>query len=136
MGPRFLIDTNAVIDLISDFLPAKGADWLDQVIADNAHALSVITRLELFSKPVSTDETATINSLIAGSLVLGLDEAVIQETIRIRQQHRRKLPDAIIAATALVHQLVLVTRNGADFRTIAGLAVVDPHDLTQLPARP
>ncbi|MBC7448068.1 MAG: hypothetical protein H7330_08420 [Hymenobacteraceae bacterium] len=63
-----------------------------------------------------------------------MDELVVQETIRLRRLHRRKRPDAIIiAATALVHRLTLITRNVADFRAIAGLTVLDPHDAASLP---
>jgi predicted nucleic acid-binding protein len=40
-----------------------------------------------------------------------------------------KLPDAIIAATALVYDLTLISRNAADFKNIQGLKAVDPHSL-------
>jgi predicted nucleic acid-binding protein len=44
-----------------------------------------------------------------------------------RMYKKLKLGDAIIAATALEHNLALITRNIADFRNIAGLRVLDPH---------
>jgi len=47
----------------------------------------------------------------------------------LRQQHRIKIPDAVIAATALLHGLSLITRNLSDFKSIAGLAVINPHSL-------
>jgi predicted nucleic acid-binding protein len=40
-----------------------------------------------------------------------------------------KLPDAIVAATALVYDLILVTRNTSDFKSIEGLEVIDPFSL-------
>ena len=76
-----------------------------------------------------------LEDFIAATTILPLDEPVVQQTILLRQQHRIKLPDAIIAATALVHGLPLLTRNGADFQRVAGLVVLDPHDPTQLPVR-
>ncbi|MEK7257684.1 MAG: PIN domain-containing protein [Bacteroidota bacterium] len=47
--------------------------------------------------------------------------------MEIRRQFKSiKLPDAIIAATALTHQLTLLTRNVSDFSKIPGLTVVNP----------
>lgn len=65
--------------------------------------------------------------------VLPLDELVVQQTILLRQHHRSKLPDAIIAATALAHGLPLLTRNISDFSAVLGLQVLNPHDVGQLP---
>ena len=44
-----------------------------------------------------------------------------------------KLPDAIIAATALAHGLPLLTRNVSDFQALAGLAVLNLHEAAPLP---
>jgi len=49
--------------------------------------------------------------------------------ISIRKIHRIKLPDAIIAATALVNGLELVTRNINDFKNIDGLNLINPWDM-------
>ena len=48
------------------------------------------------------------------------------KTIELRQQFRIKLPDAIIAATALVYDLTLITRNAVDFKNIAGIKLINP----------
>ncbi|TDB61346.1 PIN domain-containing protein [Arundinibacter roseus] len=50
----------------------------------------------------------------------------LAKTIEIRRKHKIKLPDAIIAATALVHHLTLVTNNVSDFARIENLLVVNP----------
>ena len=60
------------------------------------------------------------------ALILPINEAVIHETIAIRQTKKIALGDAIIAATALVYGLVIVTRNISDFKQIPNLIVVDP----------
>ncbi len=70
---------------------------------------------------------------IAATTVLGLDAPVVQQTIWLRQHHRVKLPDAIIAATALVHGLPVLTRNANDFKAFSGLLVVNPHESIHLP---
>lgn len=50
-----------------------------------------------------------------------LHEPVVQQTITLRQQYRIRLPDALIAATALDRGFPLVTRNTQDFRPVNGL---------------
>ena len=134
MGPRFLIDTNAVISYFQDTLPPASADWLEAALSEPIYAISVITRLELFASPKTDEEERRLmEDFVQSSLVLPLDEAVIQQTIALRRQYRRKLPDAIIAATGLVHQLTIVTRNLGDFAPIAGLQVIDPYQVALLP---
>jgi len=51
-------------------------------------------------------------------------------TAEIRKSHLIKLPDAIIiAATALVYKLILITRNIEDYKDIEGLEIINPWKL-------
>ena len=61
--------------------------------------------------------------------IIEIDKNIIESCINLRKQHRIKLPDAIIAATALVHNMTLISRNTSDFKNIEGLKVLDPHTL-------
>ena len=61
--------------------------------------------------------------------VLDLTSTIVDVSIDIRKKHKTKLPDAIIAATALVYGLVLISRNVSDFKNIHDLKVIDPHSL-------
>ena len=133
MGAHFLADTNVGIDFLNGKLPSASTSWLEQLLQQRQLALSVVVRIELLSwlgKPV---EMELLQEFIAATEVLPLDEPVIQQTIRLRQQHRVKLPDAIIAATALAHGLPLLSRNVADFRAVAGLQLLNPHEAAGLP---
>jgi predicted nucleic acid-binding protein len=60
---------------------------------------------------------------------LDLTSNVVDVSIDIRKKNKTKLPDAIIAATALVYDLVLISRNVSDFKNIEGLQLVDPYAL-------
>lgn len=58
--------------------------------------------------------------------VLPLSETIVQRAIRLRQQRRMGLGDSLVAATALVHDSVLATRNTEDFHWIEALSLLDP----------
>ena len=58
-----------------------------------------------------------------------MDEDIIEEAVRLRQRRNMSLGDALIAATALVENLTLVTRNVDDFKHIPGLKLINPFDL-------
>jgi len=66
---------------------------------------------------------------VNNAFIYPLDENVIVKTILLRQQFKIKIPDAIIAATALVYDLSLVSHNNKDFKSIQGLTVIDPYNL-------
>ena len=129
MGAKFLIDTNAVIELVTGLLPPTSSSWVNEVVWRDEHALSVINEIELLVNPQSPQEKAVLEAFIANSPVLPIDAAVVRQTTLLRQQYRTKLPDAIVAATALANGLVLISRNTADFRKITGLVVINPHDI-------
>lgn len=101
MGASYLADTNAVIDLVVGRLPPANAGWFDAQLMAQQVAISVVTRIELLTKTQPASEYAFMQAFVLSVHLLSLEEAVVQETIRLRQQHRIKLPDAIIAATAL-----------------------------------
>lgn len=127
MGTQYLMDTNAVIEFLGDALPASGSNWLQDTIDQNLHHLSVINQIELLSFNGSPTETQTLEEFIEVTNVLPLSDVVVQKTIELRRNYKIKLPDAIIAATALTYNLTLVTRNTADFQKVPGLACVDAH---------
>ena len=54
---------------------------------------------------------------------------IVAKTIQLRQKQKIKLPDAVIAATALVDGLKLISRNTKDFKNIKGLEIVNPYKI-------
>lgn len=62
-----------------------------------------------------------LQEFIRTSTILPLSSEVIDQTIDLRKLYKIKLPYAIIAATAPVHDLTLITRDTADFKQVAHL---------------
>jgi predicted nucleic acid-binding protein len=63
----------------------------------------------------------------AAASVLLLSQDVLEQAVKLRQLRKMTLGDALVAATALVHGLTLVTRNLDDFKWIAGLSLLTLH---------
>ncbi len=71
-----------------------------------------------------------MEEFINTATVLPLDEDVTKQAILLRRNYKKiKLGDAIIAATAIVHNLTLISHNTKDFINIEGLKVVDIYKL-------
>jgi predicted nucleic acid-binding protein len=129
MGEKqYLIDTNAVIDYLGNKLPVSGLNFMNGVI-DEIPKVSVVTKIELLGFNAPNEHYITLFNFINDAIVLDLTGDVVDECIEIRKKKKIKLPDAIIAATALVHNLILISHNLSDFNTIGELQVIDPHNL-------
>jgi predicted nucleic acid-binding protein len=106
-GVKYLPDTNIVIGLL------KGQEEAVKVlegITVTECGYSAVTRMELLSfHGITAEEETGINELLGRMSPLSITGAVEDAAIEIRRQHRLKLPDAIIAATAKVHGLTLLT---------------------------
>lgn len=119
----YLLDTNAVIDFCNGKLPTNSNNLLSKIEPN----ISVITRIELFaSNKISLKESAVLNEFVEISKVYdNFNTDIINKTIQLRQEYRIKLPDAIIAATAIVYDLILITRNVSDFKNIQEIKIID-----------
>jgi predicted nucleic acid-binding protein len=69
-----------------------------------------------------------LHNFIYQTSVIELERDIKLKTADIRKNHRIKLPDAIIAATAAVYQLSLITRNSKDFENISDLIIINPYN--------
>lgn len=105
-GIKFLLDTNIVIGLLK-----QGLEILPKSdIKPENSAISQITRIELLSFPqITLEEERVIKSFVNAVTVISVSEVVEKETISFRRARGGKFPDAIIIATALAHNLELVT---------------------------
>ena len=128
MGTQYLIDSNAVIDYLSGKLPLDGMNFMNGIV-NAIPKVSVITKIEVMGYNTSAADYQLLSDFINDAEVIELTESVVNQTIELRKQYKIKLPDAILAATALANGLVLISRNLSDFKNITGLEVIDPHNV-------
>lgn len=97
------------------------------LIARHAPSVSAVSYVEVLGFPQITPAQIQHFTQFFGHAVMhAVDRPVLDGAVALRQQRRMSLGDSIIAATALVHDLTLVTRNVTDFRWINGLRLLDP----------
>ena len=102
---------------------------MDDLLTEASPCISAITEIKLLCwKTATKKDTEVLRNFINDSLVIELEQPMKLKTADIRKQLKIKLPDAIIAATALVYDFTLVTRNTRDFEHILGLFTVNPWD--------
>lgn len=104
-------DSNIVIDLLAGHPPALAEAALHSEVA-----ISRINWMEVLIGAPAVAIQANWESFLAQFEMVELDEAVCREAIQLRQQHRLKLPDALIWASARAYSADLVTRNIKDFK--------------------
>jgi len=124
---QYLIDTNAVIEYLGQQLPASGMEFMNEVI-NAVPTISVVTKIEVLGFNAPDNHYKLLTDFMDDATVLDLSNKVVDATIQIRKTHKTKLPDAVIAATALVYDLILITHNISDFKKIEGLKVIDPYN--------
>ena len=120
-----LFDSSAVILYFNDAVSAESLALIAQAVAQGTAALSVITRAEVLAWPSHTP--ASIEAAMLGMVSFeqfGVGAAIADEEARIRRQHNIKLPDALIAATAIINGLAVVTANFSDFERVSDLKVI------------
>ena len=124
----YLIDTNVIANFTSVKFSEKAMNFLAEVI-DETPNISVITKIEALSwRSAIIQEEATVKSFVNYSNIIALSDMIVDECIVIRRNVRMKTPDAIIAATAIVNNFVLLTSD-TDFNRIPHLRILNPFNL-------
>lgn len=119
-----LLDSNIVI-----YAAQPANDWLREDVLGQPFAVSQATRVEVLGWHRITPEDKTdLEAFLAAGSLLSLTDAIADLAITLRQTKKMSLGDAFIAATAMEHDLELITRNIDDYKHIAGLRLVNPFD--------
>lgn len=120
MGTRYLIDTSGYSRYLDDRLSIENSEFMDSVLED-APDMCFVVKIELRSFQGDVDREHTITDLVNSSRIIELTDDVIEKTIELRKKAKIKLPDAIIAATAIIHNLTLLSTNDSDFLKVPKL---------------
>lgn len=123
---KYLYDTSIFIYYLADEITVNS--WFTEEFL-NLHEILVspIIRIELLSfTGLSKAEEQSIEDLLSQFNTVQLLREIENQTIQIKRQYKIKLPDAIIAATAINQDAFLVTRNIGDFKGITGLKIENP----------
>lgn len=129
MAERYLIDTSAVIKYLNETLQIDGLSLIDKIV-DVESTISFIVEIELQSwNPPNPGDLKNYQLFVSGSKVIGINKPIIEETIRIRKHFKLKLPDALIAATAIVNDMTLISDNDKDFKKIPELKYLNPNNV-------
>ncbi len=119
-----ILDSNIVIYA---FEPKYRESNLERFLLQGEFSVSNVTRLEVMGYWRNSDEEfKRFELFFEATHVLAVSAEIIDRAIQLRRQRSMGLGDALIASTALIHQLPLVTHNTRYFQWITELKLIDP----------
>lgn len=117
-GNKYLLDTNAVLYILN------GDATLADFLFEKELYLSIISEMELLSyKNITDKEKQEIEEFLKEFIIININEKIKQHTIEVKKGSSMKLPDSIIAATAIALKLPLLTSDKL-FKTVKYLNLV------------
>lgn len=130
MGINYLWDTNTIIYFLQRQFTPTAEKFIDNIVSTNQPAISAITEIELLCwKTATENDLLILRNFIKDSYVYELSQEIKNQAVEVRKYYNIKLPDAIIAATAIVNELTIITRNAKDFEKIPQLKVSNPYTI-------
>jgi len=116
-----LLDSNILIYAANQSTPE-----IESLATSSDSSVASVTQIEVYGfTGLKPEEKTALDIIFRRLTVHPLDGAVVERAMALRQERKMGLADAIIA-TALVHDMPLVTRNEDDFKHVTGLHVVNP----------
>jgi predicted nucleic acid-binding protein len=117
-GIRIVCDTNPLIYLLD------GNKDIARFLDNKQIYLSVITELELFGKQnLSFQDNEIIDALLGGCFIIDINQEIKYIYRKIKLKHSIKLPDAIVAATAIYLDMPLLTFDKG-FKNVSNLKLI------------
>ena len=122
-GIRYLLDTNAVIAIVNG-----NRELISRLNTADLVAFSIISVVEFLSfSNLSTTDKLVFDEIVSEGSVINLsydDRSLVDSIAKVRASYRLKMPDAILAATALTNDCTLIT-NDREFRKVPELSILN-----------
>ena len=125
MEKRYLLDSDVIIGYLAGKIPVSGMDFISEIVNQVPH-ISVISQIEVLRFNDTPENEAILKNFVDKSIIHPLSNNVVKCTIKLCKESKIKLPDSIIAATALIEGYTLITRNTDDYIKIPSLTLLDP----------
>lgn len=124
MKPKILLDSNIAIYSVK-----PSYDNVRQALENYEFSASAISEVEVLGyHSFAPIDKRNLELMFASMTIFDVDRMVIKQAIALKQQKKMSLGDSIIASTALLQGLPLMTRNISDFAWINGLQLINPFD--------
>ena len=107
---KALIDSDVLLDFLDGY-PAAARE----IARYHECCVSIISWMELMTGVRTSADEGIRRGFLTHFRVLPLTTQVAEEAVALRQKHRLKIPDAIIWATAITENCLLISRNTKDF---------------------
>ena len=120
----YTLDTNAVIYYIGNDPDATPV--IRELVGKSPIIyMATVSEIELFAFPtLSESDTLKIREMLSSIFLVALDSKIAEIAAEIKKQTSIKIPDLIVAATAIYTKTTLVTRNIRDFNKIPNLPIL------------
>ncbi|MCX7096971.1 MAG: type II toxin-antitoxin system VapC family toxin [Methylococcales bacterium] len=111
---KYLIDSNIIIYHLN------GENIATSFLVNNKNQCSIsqISYIEILSFSFTPEQEADVKAFLEGFKIIDITRDIAIQAIKNRKIKKIKVPDNIIAASAQVNDLILVTRNISDFSSL------------------
>lgn len=122
---RYLFDTNILIYFFNGSLSEDIRRDVSAMLKEG-FTISVVSKMEFLGfRRFDSNQRERATQFLSFAEVIPLEDRIVDAVIELKQTHNIRLPDAIIAATAISEDLSLVTRNVDDFKN-ADIRLINP----------
>jgi predicted nucleic acid-binding protein len=117
-----LLDSNTIIYAIKpEFIVLR------DLIKKHNPAVSAISYVEVLGyHNLAVSDERDFLLFFSTTRIIPISQSVLKQAVQLRKQHKMSLGDSIIAATALLNNLTLITANIADFQWINDVKLLNP----------